>query len=229
MSSARRVLVIAPHADDETLGVGGTIARHAAEGDEVHVAVVTGHGEDPHPLWPRSLWERIRGEAARAMEILGVRELHFEEVPAALVADVPVHRVNKAVGGLVEKVQPQVLYVPFLNDLHKDHREIFHAASVAWRTSSPVGRVIREVYCYEVQSETHWNAPYLEAGFTPNVWVDISAQLETKLRALACYESQVRPAPDSRSLEAVRALAVWRGSQQNMAAAEAFVCVRLLR
>jgi LmbE family N-acetylglucosaminyl deacetylase len=223
-----RVLVVAPHADDETLGVGGTIARRAAAGDEVHVAVVTGHGEEPHPLWPRSLWERIRGEAAKAMDILGVAKLHFEEVPAAMVSDHPVYLLNRAVGGLVEQIQPDVLYAPFLFDLHKDHREIFHALSVAWRSSSATGRKIRAVYCYEVQSETHWNAPYLEASFTPNTWVDISDTLEIKLRALACYESQIRPAPDARSLEAVRALAVWRGSQQGMAAAEAFVCVRRL-
>src|SRR5262245_62042513 len=152
MSSARRVLAIAPHADDETLGVGGTLARHAAEGDEVHVAVVTGHGDEPHPLWPRSLWDGIRAEAARAMEVLGVRGLHFAELPAALVADRPVHEVNRVIGALVEKLQPEVLYVPFLYDLHKDHREVFHAASVAWRTSSATGRHIRAVYCYEVQS-----------------------------------------------------------------------------
>jgi LmbE family N-acetylglucosaminyl deacetylase len=229
MSSAKRVLVIAPHADDETLGVGGTIARHVAAGDEVHVAVVTGHGEEPHPLWPRALWDRIRGEAARAMDVLGVKHLHFDEIPAALVADQPVHRVNGVVGTLIDKVRPEILFVPFLNDLHKDHREIFHAASVAWRTSSECGRGIKAVYCYEVQSETHWNAPYLETGFTPNTWIEIGAHLETKLRALACYESQVRPAPDARSIEAVRALAVWRGSQQNMLAAESFVAVRLLQ
>ena len=81
------------------------------------------------------------------------------------------------------------------------------------------------VYCYEVQSETHWNAPYLEAGFLPNTWVDITAHLETKLRALACYESRLRPMPDARSLAVIRALAVWRGSQQSFAATEAFVCV----
>ena len=92
----------------------------------------------------------------------------------------------------------------------------------------PTGRKIKNVYCYEVQSETHWNAPYLEASFTPNTWVDISAHLDTKLRALSCYASQIRPAPDARSLDAVRALAVWRGSQQGMAAAEAFVAVRTL-
>ena len=231
MSSAKRVLVIAPHADDETLGVGGTMARLAAAGDDIHVAVVTGHGQDPHPLWPRAVWDTVRSEAARAMAVLGVQHLHFEDVPAALVADQPVHRLNRTVAGLVERIQPEILFVPFLFDLHKDHREIFHAASVAWRTSSPTGRKIRQVYCYEVQSETHWNAPYLEAGFTPNTWFDITAHLDTKLRALACYESQVRPPPepDARSLAAVRALAVWRGSQQNMGAAEAFVTVRLLQ
>lgn len=230
-SSTERILVVAPHADDETLGVGGTIARRIAEGHDVHVAVVTGHGDDaPHPLWPRSLWETIRSEARQAMDALGVpaANLHFDEVPAALVADQPVHRLNRVVGAIVERIQPTVLYVPFLYDLHKDHREVFHALSVAWRSSSATGRRIRAVYSYEVQSETHWNAPYLEAGFLPTTWVDISAQLETKLRALACYASQIRPAPDARSVDAVRALAVWRGSQQGMLAAEAFVCIRQL-
>jgi LmbE family N-acetylglucosaminyl deacetylase len=228
MSKTKRILVVAPHADDETLGVGGTIARHVAEGYDVHVAVVTGHGEEPHPLWPRSLWDGIRAEAREAMAVLGVKHLYFEEVPAVLVAEQPAWKLNNTIGGLVDKIQPDVLFVPFPFDMHKDHREIFHSLSVAWRPHSPTGRKIKQVYCYEVQSETHWNAPYLEAGFLPNTWVDISAHLETKLRALACYASQIRPAPDARSLDAIRALAIWRGSQQGIAAAEAFVSIRTL-
>jgi LmbE family N-acetylglucosaminyl deacetylase len=223
-----RILVIAPHADDETIGVGGTIARRVHEGHEVHVAVITGHGDQPHPLWPRDVWDRVRAEARRAMDILGVASLTFDEVPAALVAQEAGWKLNRTIGEIVERVRPEVLYVPFLFDLHKDHREIFHAASVAWRSSSELGRAIRSVFCYEVASETHWNAPYVEAGFLPNTWVDISGYLDAKLRALACYESQVRPAPDARSLDALRALAVWRGSQQGFAAAEAFVAIRLL-
>lgn len=230
MPSASRVLVLAPHADDETFGVGGTMARYVAEGADVHVAVVTGHGTAaPHPLWPPALWEIVRSEAAQAMAVLGVKNLMFEELPAAMIADQPLHVVNRTVGALIEQVRPTILYVPFAFDLHADHRAVFHAASIAWRTSSPTGRAIEAVFCYEVQSETHWNAPYLESGFLPNTWVDISEYLEVKLRALACYASQIRPAPDARSLDAVRALAVWRGSLQNMAAAEAFVCLRQLR
>jgi LmbE family N-acetylglucosaminyl deacetylase len=229
-ASARRVLVVAPHADDETLGAGGTIARHAREGDDVHVAVVTGHGDNgQHPIWPPSRWEKTRAGARAACRLLGVTDLQFEEVPAALVADQPGWQLNKVTGAIVERVQPDVLYVPFPMDLHKDHREVFHSLSVAWRASSPTGARIREIYCYEVQSETHWNVPYVEQGFLPTSWVDIGDTLEAKLQALACYENQVHPAPHPRSLEAVRALAVWRGSLMGMRAAEAFVTVRTLR
>ncbi len=228
-ASARRVLVVAPHPDDETIGLGGTIARHAREGDEVHVAVVTGHGEGKHPLWPPSRWETVRAEARTACRRLGVAELKFEEVPAALVADQPVWQLNKVTDAIVAGVQPDVLYVPFPLDLHKDHREVFHSLSVAWRPSSAIGGRIREIYCYEVQSETHWNIPYVEAGFLPTAWVDIGDTLEAKLEALACYKSQVHPPPHARSPEALRALAVWRGSQMGMRAAEAFVTVRTLR
>lgn len=193
------------------------------------MAVVTGHGDvGPHPFWPRADWDKVRGEAALAMEVLGVSRLHFEEVHAALVADQPAWRLNKVVGGLIEKIQPETLYVPFPFDLHEDHREIFHAPNVSWRTSVAAGRNIRAVHAYEVQSETHWNAPYLEAGFIPNGWVDTSGYLQIKPRALSCYASQIRPAPDARSIEAARALAVRRGSQQSMSAAEAFVSSRTL-
>jgi len=224
-----RILVVAPHADDETIGVGGTIARYVAEGHDVVVAVMTGHGtEGPHPLWPESLWHRIRGEAKKAHAVLGVTETVFEEIPAVTVADQPLWKLTRITSGVIDRVEPDVLFVPFPMDLHKDHRELFHAFSVGWRTCSGAGRKIREIYCYEVVAETHWNIPYVEQGFLPNVWVDITPYLETKLKAAACYESQMRPAPDTRSLRSIKALAEWRGSQMHMEAAEAFVLVRKL-
>lgn len=224
-----KILVVAPHADDETLGLGGTIARHVHDGDDVTVAIMTGHGEAPHPLWPRSEWDTVRAEARRALAILGVGRVVFGELPAALVTDQPAWQLNATTARLVERETPEILYVPFPYDLHGDHRAIFHALSVAWRPSSPSGQRIRAIYCYEVLSETHWNIPYVEPGFLPTSWVDISGFLDTKLRALACYESQIRPSPDARSIEAVRALAVLRGHQVGLHAAEAFVAVRVVR
>lgn len=224
-----KVLVVAPHADDETLGCGATMARMASEGHDVTVAVMTGHGErGPHPLWPRSVWDTVRAEAREAMDVLGVKRLLFREIPAATLANHPVHEINKEAVGIVEEVRPEVLFVPFLWDLHKDHREIFHAFSVAWRTVSAAGKGIREIYAYETLSETHWNAAYLEPGFVPNVHVDVSDFLEKKLEALAKYKSQIHPPPATRSIEAVRAQAVWRGAQVGLRAAESFVLVRRL-
>ena len=210
--------------------MGGAIARHSAQGDAVTVAVLTGHGDEaPHPLWPKANWDDVRREAAAAMAVLGVEDLRFEEIPAAIVSDQPLWKLNSVVARVVNDVAPHVLYVPFPFDLPKDHREIFHAASVAWRPSTEAGQGIREVYCYEVQSETHWNIPYVEAGFLPNHWVDISDHLATKLKALGCYESQMQEPPHARSLRAIEALAVWRGSQIGVTAAEAFVSVRVIR
>lgn len=224
-----RVLCLAPHCDDETLGCGGTLARLVAEGHDVRVAVVTGHGDDaPHPLWPREAWTTVRAECQAAMDALGVKRLRFGELPAALLATVPTHVKNRALHAIMQEALPEVLYVPFAYDLHVDHREVFAAASVAWRPCSELGRGIKEIYAYETASETHWNAGGLEPGFVPNTWVDVSATLKTKMTALAHYQSQLQPFPNARSLEAVEHQARWRGSQVGVAAAEAFVLVRKL-
>lgn len=221
-----RVLVAAPHADDETLGVGGTIARLVAEGHEVIVCVFTGHGPDPHPLGPDSMWSEIRAEAARAHKILGVTETIYREIPAAMVADQSVYELNKVTAEVMREVAPEVLYAPFPFDLHKDHRELFHSLSITWRPFTETGRRLRQVFCYEVPSETHLNIPYVEQAFTPNVWTDISGSLATKLAALECFQSQLHPSVDLRSLDTIRALARWRGAQMGVQAAEAFVLVR---
>jgi len=225
-----KILVVSPHADDETIGMGGTIARYAEEGHEVVIAVMTGHGEEePHPIWPREMWDTLRAEAREAYEILGVKQFIFREIPAARVADEPVWKLNKVTDEVVRTVRPDVLYVPFPFDLHKDHRELFHSFSVAWRPSSEVGSGIKEIYSYEVMSETHWNVPYVEPGFLPNVWIDISKHLEKKLEALNCFRSQICSAPHARSIEAIRALAIFRGAQAGVPASEAFVTVRIIR
>lgn len=224
-----KVLVVAPHADDEVLGMGGTIARFADEGHNVYVAIMTGHGEEgEHPIYPREEWEKIRAEAQKAHEILHVKETLYREIPAVLVAETPSWKVNKITEDLLAEVRPDVLYLPFQFDMHRDHREIFHSFSVAYRPNSEVGKSIRGIYSYEVMSETHWSSPYLEPGFIPNAWSDISGHLEKKVAALECFKSQMRAFPDARSIEGVEALAKWRGALAGFHAAEAFVQIRAI-
>lgn len=223
------ILVIAPHADDETLGMGGTIARLAAEGKEVVVGVVTGPGEEPHPIWPASYWDEIRAEAREAGRRLGVSELVFGNLPAVSVPDRPVHEVNEAVARMISAVDPEELYLPFYHDLHQDHSSIAYAALVHARAYRETGRNIRLIAMYETPTETHLFPPQLKPHFAPSMWVDISETLETKLAAWRCYASQQHEGATPRSAEAVRALAVSRGAEIGVAAAEAFVLLRLRR
>lgn len=226
-TSALRVLVIAPHADDESLGMGGTIAKYVSGGAEVHVALLTGHGaEVPHPFIARTDFDVVRREFDAALDVLGVTHRHVRDLPAVMLDSLPTHRINAVARELIEQVRPHRLYLPFAFDLHRDHRELFYAFTVQARAYLPLGGAIEEVWCYETPSETHLAPAYLEPAFAPNRHVDISAFLEAKLQAIDCYVSQRQDAPLPRSRQAMTALAQLRGSQIGAAAAEGFVLVR---
>ena len=217
-----RALVLAPHPDDEVLGVGGTIAKWAGTGDmDVHVAIMT---VGSPPLFERGDVELVRAEAMQANEVLGVAEVHFAGLPAAELDSVPHHELNAAISGLVSAVSPSVVLVPFLGDVHLDHQLVFRSAMVALRPAP--GVEIESVYAYETVSETNWNAPFITPAFVPNTYSDISGWLDTKLAAMSAYQSQLREFPDERSLQALRALAEHRGSTVGVPAAEAFVQIR---
>ena len=217
------VLVVAPHPDDEVLGPGGTIARYASEGLEVVVVIVT-HA-DP-TIFPDYSLEEGRAEAARADEILGVRKtLFLEGFPAALLDTVPQSSLNAAIQEVLADIEPELLLIPFPGDLHLDHRRVAEAALVAARPGR--AHLVRHVWGYETVSETHWGWG-LGPAFDPNVYVDISAFLNTKLEAVAEYRSQLREPPHERSVEALRALAASRGAVVSAFAAEAFHLIRTI-
>jgi LmbE family N-acetylglucosaminyl deacetylase len=216
------VLVLAPHPDDEVLGVGGTMAKHLAAGDAVHVAICTRGREERFGV---EQVERVLAEARAAHALLGITESHFLDLPAAELDTVAATEINGAISGLIEQVRPDVLYLAHPGDVHQDHQILFQAAMVAVRPVA--GRLVpRRILAYETVSETDWYAAPITPAFVPQVFVDISNHLEQKLAACACYASQMRPAPDQRSAEALRALATTRGHAMGLPAAEAFVLVR---
>jgi N-acetylglucosamine malate deacetylase 1 len=217
-----KLMVIAPHPDDEVLGAGGTIAKMARSGWRV-VVVISSKGS--LPLFAPAGVEQVRAEARRAHELLGVaRTIFLDEFPAALLDTVPHAELNKALSGCIREEEPDVLFVPFLGDLHLDHQKVFHSSMVAAR---PTGaHAPKRIYAYETLSETNWNAPLLTPGFMPNAFFDISETLDVKLEAMKIFESQLKPFPNERSIETLTALATLRGSTVGLAAAEAFILLR---
>lgn len=220
------ILVLAPHADDEVLGVGGTIARASSAGKNVVVAVLTGHGPLPHPLWQPDVWDTVRAEAKASADVLAVSQLMFRELPAACLDTTPAHQINQVIFDVIDEIQPTELYVPFVHDLHRDHQAIAYGASVATRGYLPSARSIRRILAYETLSETHLATPYLYPPFQPNVFIDISEHIDRKVEAMRQYASQLQEDSAPRSIAGLRALAQLRGMSIGVAAAEAFVLLR---
>lgn len=216
-----RIVIVAPHPDDEVLGCGGVMARHAANGDEVFVIVATRGAPE---LYSDESVERTRAEARQAHAILGVRETRFLDFPAPKLDVTPGHLIADALAKQFQDLKPQRVYLPHHGDLHADHGRIYHATLVAARPLASCS--VRQLLCYETLSETEWAPPIDGAVFSPTVFVDIAAFLPKKLDAMRCFASQLQPAPNPRSLEAIEALARYRGSTVGVPAAEAFVLVR---
>jgi len=221
--TGKRVMVVAPHPDDETLGVGGTIAKYSAQGAEVFVLMVSGHLP---PLYNREAYDKTVSEAEVAFELLGVSQSKFLEIPATMIDDQPLHEVNGRISKIVNEFNPHIVFCPY-PDRHVDHRLVFDSVMVATRPVG-MGRDIEVVATYETLSETHWNAPHIEPNFTPNWVIDITEQIDKKLDALQCYRSQISDFPGPRSIEAVEALAKFRGTQAGFAYGEGFHIVRMV-
>jgi LmbE family N-acetylglucosaminyl deacetylase len=216
-----KTLVVAPHADDEVLGAGGTIARLAEAGHEVFVAIVT---VGKPPAFSTETAVIAKAEAKSAHNLLGVKETYWLDKAAARLTEVDNAELNGSIDAIVKRVAPQTILAPFVGDIHVDHQLVFRSVMVASRPHQAV--YPKTVLAYETLSETNWNAPYVTPPFAPNVYIDISDHLEKKLAAMKKFTSQLRVAPHERSIESLQSLAIMRGSTVHRNAAEAFVLAR---
>lgn len=219
-----KVLVFAPHPDDEVLGVGGTIAKRAANGDEVYVCVVT---KGTEPLWEEAPVMRIQQQCREADKSLGVIDTLFLNFPAVMLETVPRYELNGKISDVVQEIKPDEVYIPHRGDMQIDHKMIVDACMVALRPKYK--HVIKRIYSYETLSETGWDIPNVVNDFIPTVYENISDFLELKIRALSFFTGQVGQFPNPRSLETVNYLAKFRGSTVNCIAAEAFSLIREIK
>lgn len=209
-----KILVFAPHNDDEILGVGGTIKKYINSGHDVYVCEITSGPQ----------YKILQNEARNAHNFLGIKESIFLNLPVNNLRNLEQGVINNEILKVVRKIEPATVFLPHRGDMHLDHGEVAKAVMVAVRpVSAPY---VKRIYAYETLSETEWNFPSVDNAFVPNVFIDISDTIEEKITAMTYYKTQIKEFPNPRSIQAIRALSEFRGATICTKNAEAFMLIR---
>lgn len=218
------ILVVAAHPDDEIIGVGGTIARHIKNGDNVYVLILGDGKSSRKPYYEeldKETLSKSHDETEKASEVLGIKEVYRHDLPDNRFDSIPLLDIVKIIESYVEKIQPEIVYTHFGGDINIDHYVTFNAVMTATRPLP--GTSVKWVFAFETLSSTEWN---YSTKFRPNYFVDITDFLDIKLEAMNQYQSELRKFPHPRSLEAIKHNALAWGARAGFEAAEPFMLVR---
>ena len=212
-----KVLVVAVHPDDETLGCGGTLFKHKDSGDEIHWMIAT-EVEELEGVSQRNI------EIDKVVELYDFDSVHRLKLLTTKVDEYSMSELIARISLVVKKVKPNIIYLPFKNDIHSDHKYIFDAAYSC--TKSFRYPFIKKIYMMETLSETEFSLSSKEYSFIPNVFVDISDYINEKIEAMKMYEGEMGSHPFPRSERNIKALATYRGATAGCEYAESFVLIK---
>jgi LmbE family N-acetylglucosaminyl deacetylase len=231
-----KILIIAAHPDDEILGMGGTILKHTKKGDQIRTIYLAtgitsrrGSGYENLTKYNVNNKEKddmskqikdLRQNTKKANALLKVKSFDFYDFPDNEMDSISLLKIVKTIENEIKEFQPEKIYTTHRNDLNVDHRITFQATITACR---PGISKVKEILSFEVPSSTEWNYP---ANFNPNYFVNISKELDKKLKAMTCYENESRKFPHPRSTKNLEAIAQRWGSVSGIIAAEAFEIIR---
>jgi LmbE family N-acetylglucosaminyl deacetylase len=217
-----KVIVVSPHPDDETLGCGGALLKHKAQGDSVIWLNITGMSEE-HGFSQQRIAER-KEEMRKVAEMYAFDEVYDLALPTMQLDALPISHIVELIGKVIKSTQPNIIYIPYPGDVHTDHRIVFDAtvSCTKWfRYPS-----IRRILAYETLSETDFGINPDHRGFRPNVFVDISEHFQHKIEIMKIYKSEFGEHPFPRSLSALEGLALYRGATAGCKYAEAFLLLK---
>ena len=215
-----KVLFIAVHPDDETLGAGGTILKHKDMGDEVFWLVITAPTKN-HPSKFTNEFIISRDKLVDSIsQAYGFNETIKLNLPTQMLHTIDLKEFVMSIDAVMKRIQPDTIYMMFKNDVHSDHRVSFDAVYSC--TKSLRKPFIQRIYMMEALSETEFAPAIPSSSFNPNVYVDITPYMNRKLEIMAMYEKELMNEPFPRSLSSIRALARVRGSRAGVMYAEAF-------
>lgn len=226
-----KILIVAAHPDDEILGVGGTIARHIEAGDEVY-ALILGEGQtsryEKREGAREGIVEELHKNTLAAADILGIKEVFFENFADNRFDREDLLDIVKAVERKIAALQPGIIYTHHRGDLNIDHQITYRAVLTATRPMAD--QPVKEIYTFETVSSTEWNFTYRGEQFAPNVFVKLTEeQFGKKLAAMEKYETELCEYPHPRSLEMLKAVAARWGGVAGGQPVEAFEVVRIIR
>lgn len=219
----RKVICVVAHPDDEALGAGGALIRHAQAGDQVEIVILSdgeGSKTDPRTRDPVRT-KKAEQWAARA----GCRLRAVFELPDQRFDSVPMLDIVSILQPELEAFVPDIIYTHHPGDLNHDHRLTCNAVLVTQRPIRANGRM-SDIYAFEIPSSTDQAPNTAPFSFLPNRYVAIDDTLEAKMEALKVYGRELGNPPHPRSLESIRALATKRGAECGARAAEGFLLLR---
>lgn len=217
-----KIIVIAPHPDDETLGCGGALLKHKSRGDEIHWLIVTTINTSLG--YPEDKIQKRAEEINRVSMAYDFSSVHQCEFQTTKLDTIPMTDLIQKIAEIFKVINPEVVYVPFKGDVHTDHGIVYNAVSscMKWFRFQSVKRCL----AYETLSETEFAIDPAGSAFRPNVFVDVTTFLERKIEIMKMYAGEMGEHPFPRSETAIRSLAVLRGTTSGFNAAEAFMLLK---
>jgi len=217
-----KILIVAAHPDDEALGAGGTILKHAAAGDEIKILLL-GDGETSRQTADISK----RAEQAKACgKLLGASEVILHQLPDQRFDTVPLLDIIQLIEPVVLEWRPTIVYTHCPYDLNADHRLTFQATLTACRPGPNLS--VQKLLAFETLSSTEWQIKDQANNFSPNYYSDITDFLKKKIEAVLIYKDEIREFPHPRSAQGIEILAQYRGMEVGYQYAEAFQVIRIL-
>ena len=220
-----KILILAPHADDEILGCGGFISKYSKQNCHITVLILTNANIGAPQIYSTEDIKKIRDESKKANALIGTNKLIFENLPGLNLTNYPFYKITNIIDEYLVKINPEIVLIPSNNDIHDDHKIIFKAAKVSMRPNEK--RNIKKILSYEVASETEWNED--GKSFNPNYFVNLKKyNIDNKIKAFLKYNSQVKKFPHPRSKEVIINLSKMRGSQSFSEYAEAYKVEKII-
>ena len=221
----KKILIIASHPDDEVLGCFGTVAHLIKKGYEAYTLIlgegITSRDEERSTENRKNDLLTLNQEIQNANDLIGIKKVFIENFPDNRFDSVNLLDIVKAISKVKDKVQPDIIFTHYENDLNIDHQITYKAVLTASRPMQD--ECVKEIYSFEILSSTEWNYPL---SFSPDIFYDVEDTIDLKIKAMKKYKSELREYPHPRSLQGIRLNSKYNGMRVGLKEVEAFKTIR---